>query len=72
VIAVTIRVKRDMPMAERKTKDWMDRKKLKAVTVYFHDMVFERVQAAAKEDGRSKGNWVHKIIIEAPRKRSGQ
>jgi hypothetical protein len=59
-------------MPSQSTKNWMRRKKLKAVTVYFHEMVFERVQAAAKEDGRSKGNWVHNVVIERLRKRVDQ
>jgi hypothetical protein len=59
-------------MSQVRTKDWMARNHLKSVTVYFHEVIFERVQAAAKDDGRSKGNWVHRIIIEALRKRDRQ
>jgi hypothetical protein len=55
-------------MSEMRTKDWMERNHLKSVTVYFHEMIFERVQAAAKANGCSKGNWVHNIVIERLRK----
>jgi hypothetical protein len=59
-------------MATPTTKAWMQRNKLKAVTVYFSDVVFARVQAAAKADGRSKGNWVHNIVIEHFKRRAGR
>jgi hypothetical protein len=58
----------DVDMTERKTTDWMKRNKLKAITVYFHEVVFNRVEALAKEDQRSKGNWVHNLVIERLRK----
>ncbi len=57
-------------MAVTKTKEWMKFNHLKAVTVYFNEKIFERVQELAKEDGRSKGNWVHKVVIEALRKKT--
>jgi hypothetical protein len=67
-----ISVRRNGQMSEKNTKQWMKRKQLKGVTVYFHEMAFERVQDAAKADGRSKGNWVHNVVIERLRKRIDQ
>ncbi|HSF30666.1 MAG TPA: hypothetical protein VLK82_09385 [Candidatus Tectomicrobia bacterium] len=59
-------------MPSQSTKDWMQRNKLKAITVYFHEIVFERVQAAAKEDHRSKGNWIHNVVLERLQKRDNR
>jgi hypothetical protein len=50
-------------MPAQSTKAWMKRNKLKAITIYVHELVFERVQAAAEKDGRSKCSWVRKLVI---------
>jgi hypothetical protein len=55
-------------MSTPRTTEWMQRNKLKAIIVYCHEMVFERVQAAATANGCSKGNWVHNVVIERLRK----
>jgi stalled ribosome alternative rescue factor ArfA len=55
-------------MSEQCTKSWMRRNKLKAVSVYLRQPIFERVEAAAQQDGRSKGSWIRKLVIEALRK----
>jgi hypothetical protein len=55
-------------MSATNTRAWMQRNHLKAVTVYFHDMVFKRVEALAKAERLSKGHWVHNLVIERLRK----
>ena len=55
-------------MSASKTKDWMKRHRLRSVSVYFHEKVFERLEAAAKQDQRSKANWIHKIVMQALQK----
>jgi hypothetical protein len=59
-------------MAAQSTKDWMLRNKFRAITIYLPERLFERVHAAAQEDGRSKGSWVRHIVIEWLRKRADQ
>jgi hypothetical protein len=59
-------------MSAHSTKAWMQRNKLKAIIVYCHEMVFERVQAAATASGCSKGNWVHRVIVERLRQHPKQ
>jgi hypothetical protein len=59
-------------MSAAKTKDWTTRNHLKAVTVYFHEVVFNRVEALAKAERCSKGNWVHNAVIERLGKRVNQ
>lgn len=56
-------------MPAQSTKSWMKRKHLKSVTTYFHEMIFERLQAVAKEDGQSKATWVHNVVLERLQKR---
>jgi hypothetical protein len=55
-------------MSTAKTREWLQRNYLKAVTVYFHEVVFTRVDALAKEEQLSKGHWVHNVVIERLRK----
>jgi len=59
-------------MPSQSTKAWMKRNHLKSVTVYFTEMIFERLQAAAKADGCSKGNWAHNAVLERLQKRGGR
>jgi hypothetical protein len=59
-------------MSTAKTKDWTTRNHLKAVTVYFHEVVFNRVETLAKEECCSKGRWVHNVVIERLRKHANQ
>jgi hypothetical protein len=54
-------------MPDQRTKAWMRRDKLKAITVYLYPLVFERVEAAAKGEGRSKGSWIRQLVLETLR-----